>query len=101
MGQAMFIVSLTYKTEISEVERYIDLHVQFLDKYYAEKKFICSGRKNPRTGGIILVRGGSRAELLEIIQEDPFTQHGVAGYTMTEFLPTRYDEGFAGFSEPA
>ena len=51
----MFIVSLNYKKEISEVEKYLKEHVDFLDKYYLLGKFICSGRKNPRTGGIILV----------------------------------------------
>jgi len=27
-----------------------------LGRFYAEHKFIVSGRKNPRTGGVILVR---------------------------------------------
>ncbi|MBL7931908.1 MAG: GTP cyclohydrolase [Bacteroidia bacterium] len=93
----MFIVSLSYKKAISEVETFIEAHIQFLDKYYAEKKFIFSGRKNPRTGGIILVRDVNRQELDNIIKEDPFYRNNIADYDITEVIPTKYDEGFASF----
>jgi len=93
----MFIVSLSYKTEISVVEKFITLHIQFLDKYYANKKFIFSGRKNPRTGGIILVRDVDRNELMEIIKEDPFFQNEIAEYDITEVIPTKFDKDFACF----
>ena len=46
----MYIVSLNYIKEVSEVEKYLEEHVKFLEKYYEMEKFICSGRKNPRTG---------------------------------------------------
>lgn len=93
----MFIVSLSYKKDISEVEKFIDAHIQFLDKYYASKKFIFSGRKNPRTGGVILVRNLNRQELDTIITEDPFYQNQIADYEITEVIPTKYDENFALF----
>nr|WP_315257724.1 YciI family protein [uncultured Flavobacterium sp.] len=74
-------------------------HVQFLDKYYTEKKFIFSGRKNPRTGGVILVRDVDREMLQEIIKQDPFYQNEIADYEITEIIPTKYDEDFAVFIE--
>ncbi|UKJ08317.1 YciI family protein [Solitalea lacus] len=95
----MFIVSLSYKKEIAEVERFIEPHVQFLDKYYSEKKFIFSGRKNPRTGGIIVVRNVDKNALMEIIKQDPFYQNEIADYDITEVVPTKYDEDFACFIE--
>ena len=95
----MFIISLSYKKEISEVEKCIDLHVAFLDKYYAENKFIFSGRKNPRTGGVILVRNVDRNELTEIIKQDPFFQNEIADYEITEVIPTKYDKDFARYIE--
>jgi len=95
----MFIVSLSYKKDLSEVEKFIEPHIQFLDKYYADKKFIFSGRKNPRTGGIILVRNVDKETLDEIIKQDPFYQNGVADYDITEVIPTKYDEDFADFIE--
>ena len=95
----MFIILLSYKKEISEVEKLIDLHIKFLDKYYANNKFIFSGRKNPRTGGVILVRNVDRNELTEIIKQDPFFQNEVANYEVTEVIPTRYHKDFAHFIE--
>lgn len=95
----MFIVSLSYKKDISEVEKFIEPHIQFLDKYYADKKFIFSGRKNPRTGGVILVRNVDKETLAAIIKQDPFHQNGIADYDITEIIPTKYDEDFACFIE--
>jgi uncharacterized protein YciI len=95
----MFIVSLSYKKDISEVEKFIESHIQFLNKYYADKKFIFSGRKNPRTGGIILVRNVDKDTLTDIIKQDPFYQNEIASYDITEVIPTKYDEDFACFIE--
>ena len=84
----MFIVSLTYKTELSEVDKHIDAHITYLEKYYAFGKFIASGRKVPRTGGIILINVSTKAEVDIIIKEDPFNIANVANYEVTEFIPT-------------
>ena len=90
----MFVVSLTYKTDISEVEKHIEAHITYLEKYYAADKFIASGRKVPRTGGVILVNLDDRAELDRILAEDPFFVADVAHYDVTEFIPTMVGKGF-------
>lgn len=84
----MFIVSLTYKAKLSEVDSYIAAHITYLEKYYAQGKFIVSGRKVPRTGGVILVNAASKCELDSILSEDPFYIADVAHYEITEFVPT-------------
>ncbi len=84
----MFIVSLAYKVELSEVDNHIEAHIAYLHKYYDLGKFIASGRKVPRTGGIILVNANDRNELDAILAEDPFHISGVANYEITEFIPT-------------
>ncbi|REG99661.1 YciI family protein [Flavobacterium aquicola] len=95
----MFIVSLSYKKDPSEVDKFIEPHLQFLDKYYSEKKFIFSGKKNPRTGGVILARNVNRDELQKIIEQDPFYQNEIANFDITEVIPSKYDEDFAVFIE--
>lgn len=50
-----------------------------------------SGRKNPRTGGIIIAQNATIEEIKEIIKEDPFHQYEVAEYEITEFLPTKFN----------
>ena len=86
----MYIVSLNYIKEVSEVEKYLEEHVKFLEKYYEMEKFICSGRKNPRTGGVILLNAESLSEVEKIVLEDPFNINEIAEYEITEFFPTKY-----------
>lgn len=46
-----------------------------------------SGRKQPRTGGVILMKASGREQVEKLITEDPFHREGVAKYTITEFIP--------------
>jgi uncharacterized protein YciI len=88
----MFIVSLTYVCEMSEVDRYLDSHIAYLNNQYAKGIFLASGRKEPRTGGIILAVANSRELLDTILAQDPFNIHGLATYEVTEFIPTKASE---------
>lgn len=90
----MFVVSLTYKAELSEVDNYISEHIAYLEKYYDKGNFIASGRKVPRTGGVILAHAESREKLIAILQEDPFYKADVASYEVTEFVPSKVGQGF-------
>ena len=85
----MFIVSLTYISEMSEVDKYLEAHIEYLNKYYELGIFIASGRKVPRTGGIILAQAESRSELETILNNDPFKINNLANYELTEFVPTK------------
>lgn len=93
----MFFVILTYIKPIDEIERFLPEHVSFLDKYYESEKFIFSGRRVPRVGGIILVNAEIKEEVMAIIQEDPFKQNELAEYEIIEFVPTKYDKRFGDF----
>lgn len=84
----MFIISLTYIKPLEEVDALLEEHVTYLKEQYALKNFLASGRKVPRTGGVILARGASRGEIETIITLDPFYRHGIAEYGITEFTPT-------------
>ncbi|MET3035657.1 YciI family protein [Chryseobacterium sp. NRRL B-14859] len=93
----MFIISLTYRTSLDRVERFIPEHNSFLQKYYDLERFIASGRKEPRTGGIIVANARSKAEIEQIIREDPFYIHQIADYDIIEFIPSKYNENFKFF----
>lgn len=93
----MFIVVLKYEKSIETVMSYLDAHINFLEKYYELRKFICSGRQEPRTGGIILCNAKDKTEVNSIITEDPFYKNNVAQYEIIEFIPTNYVEGFKQF----
>ena len=85
----MFIVSLNYICDLSDIEKHLPEHIEYLDRYYAAGHFVASGRKVPRIGGVILVVADSRAAVEKIITEDPFHIHGLAEYEITEFVPTK------------
>lgn len=88
----MFILILTYKAPMEKVLELLDAHCSFLDKYYAQGKFLASGPQVPRTGGIILCRATDRTEVEEIIREDPF--QAIADYQVIEFEPNKSVDGF-------
>ena len=81
----MFIIELTYKADLAEIDAHMAAHVVFLKKYYAAGNFLVSGRKIPRDGGIILAVGKSRRDIEAIIEEDPFFEHGLADFRIIEF----------------
>jgi len=93
----MFIVSVTYQQPLEVVDQHLADHLAFLDRYFSQGTFIASGRKVPRTGGIILATGVTREQLDAILLEDPFNQHKVARYEVTEFEPNRTGPEYAWF----
>jgi uncharacterized protein YciI len=81
----MFVIELTYKAALSEIDAHMRPHMAFVNKYYDAGKFLISGRKIPRDGGIILAIGESREEIETIIREDPFHREGLADFRVIEF----------------
>lgn len=96
-GRNMFLTMVNYIQPLEIVEHYLEEHIQFLDKYYNLNKFIFSGRRNPRVGGIILMNAVSEQEVETIIAEDPFYIHNIARYEIIEFTPTKYADPFQIF----
>lgn len=93
----MFLILLTYTYGLERIEEHLHEHRAFLDKYYAQNKFICSGAQNPRTGGVILCNANSKSEVESIVAEDPFNIHGAATYQIIEFTATKYAADFKVF----
>jgi uncharacterized protein YciI len=81
----MFVIELTYKADLAEIDAHMAAHVRFLKKYYASGHFLVSGRKIPRDGGIILAVGESRRQIEAIVQDDPFVARGLADFRLIEF----------------
>jgi len=85
----MFVVLLSYTCDISKVEQHLAAHVAYLEQQYAAGVFLASGRKVPRTGGVILAQADSRDQLLQILAQDPFQQQQLADYEVIEFIPSK------------
>ena len=70
------------------VEQHLAAHVSYLKKHYALGNFMASGRKVPRTGGVILSNIENLEQLNAVLNQDPFKQNNLADYEITEFIPS-------------
>jgi uncharacterized protein YciI len=86
----MFIIDLNYIVPLEELDSHMAEHVKYLHKYYKENVFVASGRKVPRTGGVILALADSVEAVEKIIAEDPFHKHKLAEFKITQFLTSQY-----------
>ncbi|GEO86081.1 MULTISPECIES: YciI family protein [Alphaproteobacteria] len=83
----MFILSLTYKKSNDEADRHMESHLAWVKQGYDGGMFLASGRKVPRTGGMILAKG-ERSAIEAYVAADPFALHGVADYEIIEVAIT-------------
>lgn len=95
----MFIIALTYLKPAHEIDAALAAHRAFLSEQYAQGRFLMSGRMEPRSGGIIIARGASRAEIDALVLRDPFHQAGLASYAITEFVPTMTADALSAWRE--
>jgi uncharacterized protein YciI len=86
----MFVIDLNYIVPLEELDAHMADHVKYLRKYYKKNIFVASGRKVPRTGGVILALAESKEAVEKLIKEDPFYKHELAEFTVTEFLTSQY-----------
>lgn len=88
----MFIAILTYKKPLSEVDKYLQAHRDYLAEHYSTGDFIASGPQNPRMGGVIMIKATDREAVNLIISQDPFNINGIADYQIVEFTPTMFSD---------
>lgn len=95
----MYILSITYKVPLDQIDKYLNAHVEYLKEQYAVGIFLASGRKVPRDGGIILAKAANKDELMKVLEKDPFNQNNLADYQITEFIPSMTCDELASIKE--
>ncbi|MCC9621298.1 YciI family protein [Thalassospira sp. MA62] len=88
----MFVVSVNYKAPLDQVDVHIEGHLAWLKSGFDQGMFLAAGGKVPRDGGMILARGDRKALEAEL-KNDPFNQHDLADYVITEFDPALVADG--------
>ena len=86
----MFIIQLNYLVPITEVDKYLQAHREFLDYYYKQGLLVVSGPMKPRIGGIIIAATTDRDYLETIFQKDPYYLAEIAEYHFIEFTPVNH-----------
>lgn len=90
----LFIIDIEYIKPLEAIEGLIEDHMAWVERGYADGVFLTSGRKDPRTGGIIIATGATPEEIEKRASDDPFVVNGAAKTTITRFLASRFSDGF-------
>lgn len=85
----MFVLSITYTAPLDQIDALLPSHVAWLDAHYADGTFLASGRKVPRTGGVIIATADNRTAIEAVVAQDPFFRNQAATYEITEFVATK------------
>lgn len=88
----MFIAILTYKKPLSEVDKHLQAHREYLAENYDAGNFIASGPQTPRVGGVIMMKAANREAVDALIAQDPFRINDIAEYEVVEFTPTMFSD---------
>jgi uncharacterized protein YciI len=89
----MFVLLLTYIKPLPEVDALMPRHMAWLKEHYAAGRFVVSGRRIPRTGGVILARGDDLEETEALAATDPFVAGGVATVEVVQFRASQSAPG--------
>ncbi len=95
----MFLVDMNF-TDIEKVTAELtQQHRDHLAKEYENNKLMFGGRKEPRTGGIIISLHSEEQELRKMLDSDPFVCQGLVNYSITKFTPVMASEQYAELLE--
>lgn len=87
-GHSLFIVDLEYTVPMDQIQPVLEPHLDFVRAAYKQGRFIASGAKVPRTGGVIVMIAESMQAAQDYLAADPFVTANVATYKYIEFLPS-------------
>jgi uncharacterized protein YciI len=68
-------------------------HMAWLNEHYEAGRFLVSGRRIPRTGGVIVARGDDADEIEALAASDPFVSTGVATCDIIHFRASQSAPG--------
>jgi uncharacterized protein YciI len=88
----MFIVLLKFSGNKSRAGQLMDGHNAWIKRGFDDGVFLLVGSLQPNSGGGILARGTSLAELRIRVNQDPFVAEDVVRPEILEITPGRTDE---------
>lgn len=87
-GWLLFTVDIEYTVPFEQVEKVLEPHMDFVRRAYAEGRFLASGPKEPRTGGVVVMMAESTEAAQAYLAADPFATAQVADMKLTAFKPS-------------
>jgi uncharacterized protein YciI len=92
---------LTYTASLDRVDELREDHMAWLRVQFEAGIFVASGRKEPRTGGIIIAVGNEMPAMEALVKTDPFAVAAVCEYRITNFLATTVTPALEQYRETA
>lgn len=89
------ILTLRYVRPAEQVQAHLDTHRQWLARHIRAGRILAAGPAPDQTGGLVLASCSDRAELDEMVAEDPFVVHQVAEASVQSFEPAIRAEALA------
>lgn len=83
----LFFVALKYSVPLERILQTVDRHRAYLRELQGKGKLVASGPFEPRTGGALLIRAESEAELQSMLDNDPFQQEKLVETTIYRWAP--------------
>lgn len=89
----MYLISITYTQPLAAVERVLEAHRQYLREAPLASRIVMTGRRRPATGGLVMLRADSLAEVEAFVRADPYHTENVAAFDIVEFDVAQVAEG--------
>lgn len=84
----VYLIQIDYEADLADIDATLGEHGEWLDEHYRCGLFLASGRREPRTGGVVFAVG-DRRQVEAAVAADPFAQKWLASHTVIEFHPSR------------
>lgn len=86
-GWLLFAVDIEYIVPFEQVEKVLEPHMDFVRRAYDQGRFLASGPKEPRTGGMVIMMAQSLEAAQDYLAADPFVTERVVAVKLTAFKP--------------
>ena len=83
----LFVVLMNYSQPLEAVDRVRPEHIRHLEAWAERGVVRAWARRDPPTGGVLIVAAPDRAALARVLAEDPYVKAGVATPEIVEFNP--------------
>ena len=94
-----FIIEITYRVPWQQMEAEIMEHRRLMDEGLAQGWVLAAGPREPRVGGVAIVKAVSSDELTRFFARGPYMQKGLADYRFIEFSPLKMQPEFTQWQE--
>lgn len=92
----IFLLLSSYTAPLDRIEELLPAHREYLRGLLEEGLLVVSGRREPWTGGAIVLRG-TREQAEAAVEADPFTREGVAETEIVAVEPLFRTDGLDAF----